>query len=207
MLSALIEQARAQAVTVNLLFALALVFGVIVAVAAQLYVALTYTSSSRVMRELTQTLEQLSGHVRGVEADNAVLRGKVRQLADRVDRALDVVVELVGGIGDLRQQVIDLGGDPIWEAPSNIWQVIGEKQPRQPRQANERQLYQLIGEHFNLDEIRELCADLGIIYELLSGDTRLAVAISLVDYAQRHNLVDRLVDLVMQKRPFLQKEN
>ena len=54
-------------------------------------------------------------------------------------------------------------------------------------------LRQLIDQHFNLDEIHELCTDLGIDYEHLRGETKPPKIEALLSHCQRHG---RLPDLI-----------
>ena len=58
-----------------------------------------------------------------------------------------------------------------------------------------------IVENFNLEEIQNLCHDLDIPYEDLSGDTRTAKARELVSYAKRHARLDALIAYCRQNRP------
>jgi hypothetical protein len=56
-------------------------------------------------------------------------------------------------------------------------------------------LRQKIEEHFNLDELANLVFELNINYENLPGETLQAKSRELVNYAQRHNILRRLVEL------------
>lgn len=58
-------------------------------------------------------------------------------------------------------------------------------------------------QYFNLDELKNLCFELGIVYENLGGLGLESRALALVQYAQRHGLYDRLVVLVQYARPHL----
>lgn len=62
-------------------------------------------------------------------------------------------------------------------------------------------LHRKIGEYFSLDELRELCLDLGIEYEDLSGDTRRVKAISLVEYCNRYGCRAALLERCAALRP------
>jgi hypothetical protein len=58
-------------------------------------------------------------------------------------------------------------------------------------------------QYFNLGEVNSLCFELGIVYENLGGQGLEAKALSLVQYAQRHGLYDRLAASVQKARPHL----
>jgi len=58
-------------------------------------------------------------------------------------------------------------------------------------------------QYFNLDELKNLCFELGVVYENLGGLGLESKALALVQYAQRHGLYDRLVVLVQYARPHL----
>lgn len=178
-------------------------------------------ATSKAIRDLTDTLQDLSGMVRGLENDNSTLRkrireletgeaiskGRIGQLEKKTGDAMRVLEDLSGGIRLLAQQIEDSGGTPIYEPPSDLLLVLGGylgkaaavPAPLPPDVV----LYQLIGEYFNLDEIADLCMILGIPNEELIGDTRQVKAMSLVDYAKRHNLMANLLQLSKSKRPFV----
>lgn len=60
-----------------------------------------------------------------------------------------------------------------------------------------------ISQHFNLEELRALCYELGINYENVRGETLEAKALGLVDYCARYGLIERLRDQCQVQRPFL----
>ena len=62
-------------------------------------------------------------------------------------------------------------------------------------------LRDLLNEHFNDAELRQLCFDLTIEYENLPGDTRLAKAQVLVQHCLRHNRLSELADRCRELRP------
>ena len=64
-------------------------------------------------------------------------------------------------------------------------------------------LPQQISQHFNLDELRGLCHDLGIEYENLRGETRDAKVLALVLYCQRYGSLSQLQNLLQARRPFI----
>ncbi|MCP4417912.1 MAG: hypothetical protein GY805_14905, partial [Chloroflexi bacterium] len=61
-------------------------------------------------------------------------------------------------------------------------------------------------EYYNDLELRELTHDLGIDYQNLSGETKRARLLSLIQYTKRHNKSDELLELVIQKRSFLRHQ-
>ena len=62
-------------------------------------------------------------------------------------------------------------------------------------------LRDLLAQHFNKNELRQLCFDLVIEYENLPGDIRPAKAQALVEYCLRHNRLSDLVVRCRQLRP------
>lgn len=64
-----------------------------------------------------------------------------------------------------------------------------------------QQLYKAIASAFNLSELRTLTYDLGIEYENLEGSTKNTKALALVQYAQRHNMMEKLISHVQRVRP------
>ncbi|MCA9874166.1 MAG: NACHT domain-containing protein, partial [Anaerolineales bacterium] len=62
-------------------------------------------------------------------------------------------------------------------------------------------LRDLLDQHFNDAELRQLCFDLTVEYENLPGDTRLAKAQALVQHCLRHNRLPELADRCRELRP------
>lgn len=62
-------------------------------------------------------------------------------------------------------------------------------------------LQQQIKEHFDLDEIKQLCFELGIHSDDLAGDTRKAKARELVKFGYRHGRIPEIVQLCSTERP------
>ena len=70
----------------------------------------------------------------------------------------------------------------------------------------ESELINLIISHFSEDELRELCIDLSVDYESLSGENKQRKAQELVTYTKRHNLSAQLLATIGEKRPFLKPD-
>lgn len=64
-----------------------------------------------------------------------------------------------------------------------------------------QQLYKAITNAFNLNELRTLAYDMGIDYEDLEGSSKTTKALALVQYAQRHNMMGKLIAQVQRTRP------
>ena len=54
---------------------------------------------------------------------------------------------------------------------------------------------------FNLEELRVLVFEMQIDWELLAGNTMTGKSISLIEYADRHELIDDLLEKVQRSRP------
>lgn len=62
-------------------------------------------------------------------------------------------------------------------------------------------LRELINAHFDLGELRVLCADLGVDIQNLEGDTRELKALALVEYLERRDRLPDLIELCRTSRP------
>ncbi|MGD9100094.1 MAG: hypothetical protein PVF45_06405, partial [Anaerolineae bacterium] len=62
-------------------------------------------------------------------------------------------------------------------------------------------LHRFIVEHFDLEELRTLCYDLGVEYDDLRGEGRGARARELVRWMGRRGELEQLVDALRQGRP------
>ncbi|HEX6387059.1 MAG TPA: pentapeptide repeat-containing protein [Anaerolineae bacterium] len=66
-----------------------------------------------------------------------------------------------------------------------------------------RELRRLLDEHFNLQELRLLCFDLGVDYEHLPGDVKLAKVNEMILYLARNGRLDDLLTLLREERPYV----
>jgi hypothetical protein len=64
-----------------------------------------------------------------------------------------------------------------------------------------RELRELVEQRFDLEELRTLCADLGVDYDNLRGEGKAAKARELVAYLNRRERVSELANYVRQRRP------
>ncbi len=72
---------------------------------------------------------------------------------------------------------------------------------------NENELRHKLITHFNISELRNLCFDLNINHESLSGDTIDDKARELVSYCSRHGLKNSLIEQCKVLRPWVSWEN
>lgn len=66
---------------------------------------------------------------------------------------------------------------------------------------NDARLRQLLTEYFNIGELKDLCFDLSIDYEILPGDGKADKARELVAYVKRHGQRARLLAECQKLRP------
>lgn len=81
--------------------------------------------------------------------------------------------------------------------------ITVNSQPLGGPEVNDVALWKAIGDGYNLDELKELCFELGIDYDALAGDSKPAKARELVQHARRHGISAQLVALIMAERPHL----
>ena len=65
-------------------------------------------------------------------------------------------------------------------------------------------LREVLTEHFDEGELRQLCFDLSVDYDILSGSNKAEKVTALVSYMQRRNRVDELANYVREKRKHVQ---
>lgn len=63
------------------------------------------------------------------------------------------------------------------------------------------ELYQLLADHFNLEELQELCFILGVRYDDLSGQTLSAKSLALQTFMERRNQLAQLIEQLTILRP------
>ena len=64
-------------------------------------------------------------------------------------------------------------------------------------------LFHSIDSHFNDSELRDLCFELGVDYDNLSGDNKRDKARELVEWMKRYDRLEELTELLTNKRPHL----
>jgi formylglycine-generating enzyme required for sulfatase activity len=64
-----------------------------------------------------------------------------------------------------------------------------------------RQLRRLIDQHFDVEELRTLCFDLGLRYDSLGGNDKTAKVRELVDLLMRRGRLEELVEVCREERP------
>lgn len=118
-----------------------------------------------------------------------------------VDTALLVPSGKPADIGRSGHQVSLGGFPPLW-----YWQ-IGEyllealRNAKMPLRLSAVEIARKVGAHFNLDELRDLCFELGLEFENLEGEGRAGKARELVALQLRDNNLDVLLDVVRRERP------
>lgn len=132
---------------------------------------------------------------------------RYEQQAKRIDelerqRMTDhaLILELYKRIGALENYVSVLVGqlNAAGIAPASVPDTL-----RKPVAAlvDKRALRDQLASQFDNDEIETLMFEIGINDEELSGSTRLSRARELVEYAERHGMLEVLAEAVMRSRP------
>ena len=85
-----------------------------------------------------------------------------------------------------------------------LWNDQVQSSPQQNGQNVMSSLRQLCSQYFDDNELRDLCFDLRIEYENLSGDNKLAKVRELLLYVTRHHKLTNLIELFKKLRPDLQ---
>lgn len=67
-------------------------------------------------------------------------------------------------------------------------------------------LRKLLVERFSMGELQTLSFDLGVDFEILSGDKKTEKAVELITYLERRNRLPEIANLIEQERPDLAKE-
>ncbi len=70
-----------------------------------------------------------------------------------------------------------------------------------PKQVERTKLRRILDTHFNVGELRDLCFDLDIKYDNLSGDGKKEKARELIEYCERHGRITELVKTCYNLRP------
>lgn len=161
----------------------------------------------RSTRDLVDTVESLSeqvkdtnGRIRELETEGAIQRGMVRQVESKlIDLQYDFS-ELRAGATRLTQQIMEFGGVPVWQMPRKFDRWVTSAMTAGQ---NIKKAYQVIGESFGEDEIRELAFELGVEYENIGGGTKRAKAQGLVELAERSGRLGELIELAKTKRPLI----
>lgn len=123
------------------------------------------------------------------------------QLTPRAPGPLDVIISVY--------QEMDWMGAARLSAEAVVGRLRAEmdiavKSQELPEQEMSREaLRRVLDDHYNIEELKDLCLTLGIDYEDIPGDTQSAKARELVLYMQRRDRLAELVEQVMRERPTL----
>lgn len=82
-----------------------------------------------------------------------------------------------------------------------VYLLAGSSMPTSQRGKSIVDLRTQIADHFNLEELRALCIELGPDYEDLEGEGKSAKCLSLVDGMRRHGRLHDLIFLLKKHRP------
>lgn len=141
--------------------------------------------------------------VKQLEVDAAGNLGKLSRIEERLTAVVRIASKLRDGIIVLSQQIHDLDARPVWTIPEDVneWfeSYVTDEGPYDETEPVEVAL--LLGMHFNLNEIDDLCMRLGVEAENLPGTTLAARARNLVGYFQRRGQLHVLVKQCEELRP------
>lgn len=174
-------------------FIAALIAAIIVGTAVFLYLQ---------PRDLPETVRLLSQQVRELEAEAAANRGELRQMEKRIYDAVRLIDKLSEGVKELTAQVVQEGGVPVWELPTDA-RLLLEIPPKEKRRDTEHRMAQHFGEFFNETELVDVCMELGLRYDQLHGSIPQAKAQALVYWAANRNRLNDLAKIGQRQRPFL----
>ena len=135
-------------------------------------------------------------------AEAAANRGELRQMEKRIYDAVRLIDKLSDGVKELTAQIVQDGGVPVWELPTDA-KLLLESPPRERRRDTEHRIAQHLGEYFNETELTDVCMELGLRYDQLHGSILQAKAQALVYWAVNRNRLDDLANIGKRQRPFL----
>ena len=173
---------------------IALIIAIVVATAVFIYLQ---------PRDLPQTLNMLSQQVRQLEAEAAASRGELRQMESRIYEAVRLIDKLSHGVQELTAQIVQDGGIPVWELPTDAKLLLQQPPTKQKKRTPEHRLAQNFGEYFDEAELRGIALQMGAEFENLPGSIRQVKAQSLVRWAANRELLPDLVEIGQQERPLL----
>lgn len=158
--------------------------GIIVGVVLMMFVVVVWRERLKPepgqYRELVDTVARLSGDV---------ARLTVRQIDME-----KIIAEYDRGVRRLIAQVRRLGHEPEWEPNGAVAQLRAGRTPK-------LRLYDLMKDHFDLDELREVVFELGLSVDDLTGATRPVLTMELIELVDRMGREPELVDILRRKRP------
>jgi internalin A len=102
---------------------------------------------------------------------------------------------------NIRQQIL-----PGMNEPVNVQMLLGtieEPSRRQLQGLTRQELFRLLREHFDNEELEAICFELDVRYEDLGGDKNLRKAMGLIEMMERTGRLGELVEAMGRERPFL----
>lgn len=123
----------------------------------------------------------------------------------RLGAPLTTDKEFVGVFADWRARVAAFaatrGPAPVSSAANRMGRSPTEEASGPAPSFNRRRLRTLLEARFNEDDLRGLCFDLNVDYEVLAGTSKVTRIISLIAHCERLRRADELVDAVRALRP------
>ena len=92
-------------------------------------------------------------------------------------------------------------GDNAYETPRSSPPAMSSPPVTSSPSVDRVKLRQTLTDYFSLDDLRDVCFDLGIDYESLEGLNKPSKVRELIIFAERHSMLDRLVEHARQLRP------
>jgi tetratricopeptide (TPR) repeat protein len=185
-----------------------------------LYVYQDFQNAYSATQEAIKFAQDASERAAGMTllADGYLMHNKYQMAIDSFNQALSLLVnsESTGLIAyiylrlgycyrllqnfDLAQQVIN---NALEIEPQNEYAL--QQQVELNYEITRRNLYQVLVNHFNLEELKVLCFELSVDYESLSSGTgKESKVIDLITlFERRQGSLQPLIDAVLRKRPFL----
>jgi hypothetical protein len=89
----------------------------------------------------------------------------------------------------------------LWELRKHEDRQIQDNRITDIQYVNFTKLKEQINNHFNEDDLRELCFDMGIAYDALNGGNKRSKTIALIEHCKNHVLLEELLAYLKKARP------
>ena len=181
-------------------------FPVLMAAGTILLALLTFwagsSSSNQARRSLSDSIESMARRIAKLEEEDAKKWERINALERKLVKRESLIRELYTGAIAIINQLKQADISPVWDVPKSIETWLEDGDPAMGGvDTRISDLADMIDQHFNDQELRTMCLELGVVYENLEGVNLTGRVQSLVTYFERRGTVDSLVEYCMMERP------
>jgi len=160
---------------------------------------------ARPLLNIFKAYHDLSQHTQRMETEHRVISLQLLEAETARELAQRQALSFAEGARSLLRQVAEAHLEPAWTPSQAELQFLQKYIGGRPTTYREPkvEVWHLLGQYFNEEELRSLCFELGVDFDNIPGSIKEAKAQGLTELMWRTGELGNLVDLAKEKRPNL----